>query len=200
MPEPAFLVDGVMEQRIIGRICQGKTVQRLNCNGTDTPLEVIVNRIEFHVRILNNRYSPIVVLIDREKRSSTCQEIGAQISRLLNDRGYAGQFVIGVVDRCIENWILADWGSVVERFKEHDILPAPGDAHFEGTQGKTELKKLLPRELLYNEPTWGKDMFLSCRPDRMYENSASFRSLIDQLDLPCAWLSLVDDRFRPIYK
>ena len=63
MPEPAFLVDGVMEQRIIGHICRGKVVQRLNCNGTDTPLEVIVNRIEFHIRILNNRYSPIIILI-----------------------------------------------------------------------------------------------------------------------------------------
>jgi hypothetical protein len=145
MPEPAFLVDGVMEQRIIGHICRAKTVQRLNCNGTDTPLEVIVNRIEFHIRILNNRYSPIIVLIDREKRSETCEEIVAEMSRLINDRGYGDQLVLGVVDRCIENWILADWNSVVEQFKEYGILTAPERAQFEGKQGKTELKKLLPR-------------------------------------------------------
>ena len=200
MPEPAFLVDGVMEQRIIGHICRGKTVQRLNCNGTDTPLEVIVNRIEFHIRILNNRYSPIIVLIDREKRTKTCEEIAAEMSCLLIARGYGNQFVLGVVDRCIENWILADWSSVAEHFKEYCILTAPEGAHFEGMQGKTELKKLLPRELLYNEPTWGKDMFLSCRVDRIYQNSISFRTFIDQLNLPCAWLSSVGDRFQPIYE
>jgi hypothetical protein len=200
MPEPAFLVDGVMEQRIIGQICRGKTVQRLNCNGTNTPLEVIVNRIEFHIRILNNRYSPIIVLIDREKRRRTCEEIAVEMSRLLSGRGYGGQLVLGVVDRCIENWILADWSSVVEHFKEYRIVTRSEGALFEGTQGKTELKKLLPRELLYNEPTWGKDMFLCCRPDRIYENSASFRTFVDQLNLPCPWLSVVSDRFQPIYE
>jgi Domain of unknown function (DUF4276) len=200
MPEPAFLVDGVMEQRIIGHICRGKTVQRLNCNGTDTPLGVIVNRVEFHIRILNNRYSPIIVLIDREKRRKTCGEIADEISRLLNGRGYSGQFLVSVVDRCIENWILADWSSVTEHFQKYGIRTAPANVRFEGKQGKAELKKLLPRELLYNEPTWGKDMFLSCRPDRIYQNSASFRTFVDQLSLPCPWLSGVSDRFRPIYE
>ena len=200
MPEPAFLVDGVMEQRIIGHICPGKTVQRLNCNGIDTPLEVIVNRIEFHIRLLNNRHSPIVVVIDRERRTKTCEQISGEISDLLSGRGYTGQFVVGVVDRCIENWILADWSSVANRFKQYGIRTAPKGANFEGKQGKSELKKLLPRDLLYNEPTWGKDMFLSCRPERIYQKSASFRAFVDQLNLHCPWLSRLDDRFRPRYK
>jgi hypothetical protein len=200
MPDPAFLVDGVMEQRIISRLCQGKIVQRLNCNGTDTPIEVIVDRIEFHIRILNNRCSPIVVLIDREKRPATCEQIIQQISEKLDERGYGGQYVVGVADRCIENWILADWNNVAERFKEHGIKPIDDCSKFEETQGKTELKRLLPRELLYNEPTWGKDMFLSCRPEKIYENSASFRAFVDKLSMQCPWLTAMHERFRVIYE
>jgi hypothetical protein len=200
MPDPAFLVDGVMEQRIISRLCQGKIVQRLNCNGTDTPIEVIVDRIEFHIRILNNRCNPIIVLIDREKRSATSEQIIQQISAKLDERGYGGQYVVGVVDRCIENWILADWNNVAERFKDNGITPIEDCAKFEGTQGKTELKRLLPRDLLYNEPTWGKDMFLSCRPENIYENSASFRAFIDKLNMQCPWLTVVHERFRAVYE
>jgi hypothetical protein len=160
MPDPAVLVDGIMEQRILQHICQGKPVQRLNCNGKDVSLHAIVDRIEFHIRLLNNRYRPIVILIDRERRRSTSREIATKMNSLLNERGFAGQFVLGVVDRCIENWILADWESVVVRFDEYAIRRSERKTPFESTQGKSELKRLLPRDLLYNEPTWGKDMFL----------------------------------------
>jgi hypothetical protein len=195
MPEPAFLVDGVMEQRILSQICPNKPVRRLNCNGTDVPLEIIVKKVEFHIRLLNNRYFPIVILLDREKRSKTCNEIVAELSKLLNDRGFAGQFVVGVVDRCIENWILADWGSVIEQFG----FPPAKKKVLEGTQGKTELKRLLPAGVLYHEPTWGADLFLCCRAENIYQNSASFRYFFDQLSLPCAWLSSVAIRFCPVY-
>lgn len=200
MPDPAFLVDGVMEQRIISRLCQGKIIQRLNCNGTDTPIVVIVDRVEFHMRILNNRCSPIIVLIDREKRPASCEEISFEISRRLDERGYGGQYVVAVVDRCIENWILADWNNVAERFKEHGLKPIEDCTQYEGKQGKTELKRLLPRELLYNEPTWGKDMFLSCRPEKIYENSASFRAFVDKLNMRCHWLTGVNEGFRIVYE
>jgi hypothetical protein len=42
-------------------------------------------------------------------------------------------------------------------------------------------------------------MFLACRPERIYENSPSFRWFVDQLDLQCRWLIPIADRFRPVY-
>ena len=130
----------------------------------------------------------------------TCEEISTEISNLLNERRYAGQFVVAIVDRCIENWILADWSNVAIRFKQYGVRTAPKGKKFEGKQGKSELKKLLPRDLLYNEPTWGKDMFIACRPERIYQKSASFRAFVDQLKFHCPWLSRLGDRFRPRYK
>jgi hypothetical protein len=200
MPDPAFLVDGVMEQRIQGQICRGKPVQRLNRNGLHVPLSVIVGKIEFHIRLFNNRFHPIVILIDREKRKLTCERIVEEIEGLLKEHGYAGQFVVGVVDRCIENWILADWDSVRIKFSGYQIKQVAAGFQTEGIQGKAAIKRLLPEEILYNEPTWGKDMFLSCRPDEIYRNSASFRNFIDKLNLPCPWLGGVSDRFRAGYE
>jgi|tagenome__1003787_1003787.scaffolds.fasta_scaffold20728160_2 hypothetical protein len=95
MPDPAFLVDGIMEQRILQHICPGKPVQRLNCNGKNVALEIIVDRIEFHIRLLNNRYDPIIILIDREQRRATCADIVSSMNQLLDERGYRGQFVLG---------------------------------------------------------------------------------------------------------
>ena len=56
-----------------------------------------------------------------------------------------------------------DWESVVLRFDEYAIRRPVRNSLFEGTQGKSELRKLLPRDLLYNEPTWGKDTNAGCR-------------------------------------
>jgi len=197
MPEPAFLVDGVMEQRILGQICPRSPVRRLNCNGLDVALDVIVKKAELHIRLLNNRYHPIVILIDREKRSSNCAQIARDLLSLLEDRGYTNQCIVGVVDRCIENWILADWECIVGHY---GFNPLRRSTRTEGSQGKTELKRLLPAGVLYHEPTWGKELFLSCRPEKLYENSPSFRALVDQLDLQCAWLSSLSPRFHPVYE
>src|SRR5690348_2601584 len=115
MPEPAFLVDGVMEQRIIARLCPDRPVRRIECNGHDVALEAIVDRVDLHIRDLNNRYHPIIILIDRETRRSSCEEILSEMRTLLDAKGHANQCVIGVVDRCIENWILADWENVSQK-------------------------------------------------------------------------------------
>ena len=197
MPEPAFLVDGVMEQRIIAQLCPNKPVRRIECNGRDVALEAIVERLDLHIQNLNNKYRPIIILIDQETRESSCEEIIAQLISLLERKGHHSQCVVGVVDRCIENWILADWENV-KRTK--GIAGKSMRGNSEGVQGKVKLKQLLPGDILYHEPTWGKEFFLSCDPRTIYAKSASFRRFVDQLHLPCHWLAPVSERFRPIYE
>ena len=43
MPEPAFLVDGHMEQLIIQQLCPKKPVRRIGCNGDDVSMAAIAN-------------------------------------------------------------------------------------------------------------------------------------------------------------
>jgi len=197
MPEPAFLVDGVMEQKIIAHLCPKKPVRRIECNGRDVALEAIVERLDLHIQNLNNRYSPIMILIDRETREMSCDEIIVQLTSLLEMKGHHGQCVVGVVDRCIENWILADWENV-KRTKAIAGKSMRGNS--EGVQGKVMLKRLRPDDILYNEPTWGKELFLACDPRRIYAKSESFRRFVDQLQLPCHWLAAVSERCRAIYE
>jgi hypothetical protein len=194
MPDPAFLVDGVMEQRILRKLCPGKTAIRIECNEGNVALGAIVKRVDTQIRLLNNRYYPVVILIDRETRKISCDKIMQEITRQLNELGHAGQFVVGVVDRCIENWILADWESVCERngFQYKRLT-----AGHEGTRGKSLLKRHLPKDIFYNEVTWGKELFLSCNPTALYQRSESFRSFLDKLDFPCVWLQGVNQRFLP---
>lgn len=192
MPNPAFLVDGVMEQKIIARLCPNRPVRRIECNGHEVALEAIVERLDLHIQNMNNRYHPIVILIDRETRVASCEEIVAELTSRLDAKGHAGQFIIGVVDRCIENWILADWDNVI---KQMGIEARQLEGDCEGVHGKAVLKRLLPTDILYHEPTWGKDLFLACDPRNIYTRSASFRKFADQLHLPCRWLVSIKDSF-----
>jgi hypothetical protein len=153
MAEPAFLVDGVMEQKIIARLCPNKAVRRIECNGRDVELEAIVKRVDLHIQNLNNRFHPIIILIDRETRSMSSDEIALYISRRLDERGHANQYVVGVVDRCIENWILADWNNVARK-QGFPAKRAP--ASCEGIQGKGALKRLLPEYMFYTTSLRGE--------------------------------------------
>jgi hypothetical protein len=153
MPEPAFLVDGVMEQRIIARLCPNKPVRRIEYNGRDVELEAIVERLDLHIQNLNNRFHPIIILIDRETRSMSSDQIVIDISQRLDERGHRNQYVVGVVDRCIENWILADWDNVARK----QGFPAQRvPASCEGIQGKAELKRLLPKDVFTTSLPGGK--------------------------------------------
>src|ERR1700692_1702768 len=109
MPDPAFIVEGHMEQLIIQKLCPGKPVQRLEINGDQVQISAIVDRIEIIYRILNNRFFPVCVVFDREGRQATCDEILAEVvTEMVARKLDIDQFRIGICDRMIENWILAD--------------------------------------------------------------------------------------------
>ena len=72
MPDPAFLIEGHMEKKILQSVCPGVPIRRIECNGEDVAMSVMAKFIETHIRLLNNRYYPIVIIFDREGRESTC--------------------------------------------------------------------------------------------------------------------------------
>jgi hypothetical protein len=67
MPEPAFLVEGQMEQRIIQSLCPNKPVRLIRCNGDDVSMAAIARALNARLRLLLN-YSPIIIILDRERR------------------------------------------------------------------------------------------------------------------------------------
>lgn len=184
MSNPAFLVDGFMEKLVLGQVCPNKKVNRINCNGNSVSIEAMAKRISSLISLLNNRYYPIIILVDREDRDITCLDFERALLTEIRSNGITDDVRIGVCDRMIENWILSDWetfcsicGTVHSRPEE-----------IEGLMGKSLIKRFYGS---YHETTDGVSLFLKSNPATIYANSPSFRSLADKLaDIECDWISL----------
>ena len=185
MPDPAFIVEGFMEQKIVQRLCPGKKVIRLEMNGTDVSLEAIANQIETQFLSFGNRHYPIIVIFDREERNKDPETLINELLHLLNEnQDMRGQMVVGMPDRMIENWILADWDTLAN----HYGLGERPDENYEGTHGKRKLRSLLPSDCNYHETTDGVDIFIACDPKRISEFSESFFNFERRVCQYCSWI------------
>jgi hypothetical protein len=191
MPNPAFLVDGHMEQKIIQTLCPGAPVRRINCNGRDVPMHVLAKFINTNIRLLGNNHWPLIILVDREGRDTSRQQLIRELRKCLDEYGHAGQSRLGMADRMVENWILADI-DVVKRVYNIDSnnLNMPAD-HYEGVGGKAKLREIVAYKAVYHETTVGVDLFTNCDPHIITEKSTSFREFVSQFshELGCKWLS-----------
>jgi hypothetical protein len=195
MPEPAFLVEGQMEKFIVQRLCPQKPVRLIGCNGDDVSMAAIAKAVDARIRVLQH-YSPIVIILDRERRQEPCEELINQLSQLLDEKQHRGRYIIGMPDRTIENWILSDWAHILE--EDNTYLPL--SENMQGLEhGKSVIRKLMPAGIFYHETTVGVELFLKCRPVQMFAASDSFRALVSRLDnIECWWLKPIDSRFDPI--
>jgi hypothetical protein len=87
MSNPAFLVEGVMEQRFIRYICPDKAVRLIGCNGKKASMKTISTFIERHIKSLGNRHYPIVIILDREQRVEKCSELIDDLTKELEKKG-----------------------------------------------------------------------------------------------------------------
>ena len=194
MPNPAFLVEGQMEQAIVQRICPGSAVRLIGCNGKDVSMTVLSKALNARLQRLS-RYDPVIIILDREQRTEECNILLNDLSLKLDDLGFSGRYILAMPDRTTEVWTLSDWDEVRRRMPEmkeyHDIA--------EGRNGKAIIKKLLPDDVVYHETTIGVEMFMSIRPNVVYMKSDSFREFMDKISLPCHWASSISSRFQPSY-
>lgn len=180
MTNYAFLVDGQQEKKFIQKVCPNRIVRLLNCNGKNVSATAIVDRIETQCRLLGGRCHPIIVLVDREGRDVTANQLCSQIQILINDRKITDNIIVGVADRMIENWILSDRETLANYCEEKNIPIST-----EGENGKAILKKLISN---YHETTVGVELLYQCKPSRMILNSVSFREFFESLPvMQCNW-------------
>lgn len=179
---PAFIVDGLTEKNILEKLCPGKSI-RLSINGKDVSLKKMAEKIVTIIRALDNRNYPIVILTDREKRNDdflkVANDLKQEVVKILKEKNIDVDIRIGVADRMIENWILAD----ADALNNHPEIPTETD----GISGKSWMKKLKPN---YSETADGPDLFLKADALKIYEQSPSFKHFVDQLkDLDCFYLN-----------
>lgn len=180
MINPAFIVDGYTELKIIQHLCPNRPIKRTDLNGKFVKIPLIVKRIASHIRLLGNKYYPIIVLVDKEEREISCVTMIEQIKQGLIEHGLGNQDIrVGVADRMIENWIISDWNSL-------DGKPKDKPKKCEGMNGSAVIKKLKGN---YNKTTDGVDYFISACPKTMFANSDSFRHFINELKgIECEYL------------
>jgi hypothetical protein len=184
---PAILVEGRMEKLLVEALCPGSCVRIINCNGDEVSLEAIAKRVGTLARLEQKRFSPIIVLLDREGRAAESSKIKRELLALLRQENVAVPVIVGVPDRMIENWILADIETVA-RFIQ--IKTKPSTQPFEGTAGEARLKELLPETFTYVKTIHGVEWFKNCDSEIISQNSASFREFVSALaDLKCKWLA-----------
>ena len=152
MFNPAFIVEGQMEQRIIGKLCPGQPIRRLGCNGDGVAIARVCDFIETQVRTLGNRNHPIIVLFDREERDQTVAEIRTEIVATLVGKGLGDHDIrVFVADRETEDWYLLDTESICDYYG----LKKPIVKLF----GKAGLARLLKPAVDYHETSIGVELF-----------------------------------------
>ena len=184
--KPAFFVDGHMELKILKKLGVKTKVVRTNLNGKKVKITAIAKKISSDIRALNGRYSPLIILIDREGREETADEIIQKLKAELHAESIEGNVIVGVADRMIENWILADWETFV---REIEPKPKKDYGSFVGKRGKSIVKKYMPS---YQETTDGVRLFCKSRSSVIRANSDSFNKFISQimeLNYDCYWLN-----------
>jgi Domain of unknown function (DUF4276) len=184
---PAYLVEGDLEQRFIQSVCSNQPVQKIGLNGKSVSIPAIAKRIGTQARLLQRHHNPLVVVFDREARVETCAQIEAMLRDLLRSEDVNADILIGIADREIENWLLADW-ETFRRCSSCTVENPPNPV--DGAHGKKQLKQLLPQGATYTETIEGAAWLKKCIPQRIAENSQSFANFLAQMrGLECWWLS-----------
>lgn len=176
MSNPAFIVDGFTEKNIIDRICPKKPIRRTDLNGKDVALDAIAERLAMHIRLLGNRYYPIIIIIDKETRDISPSDMADYLINKLNELGITDQDIrISIADRMIENWLIADRNI----FDVNDEIPELTD----GLNGASILKKKFGN---YSKATDCLKLINNFDAKTAYENSQSFKDFIDKIeDIEC---------------
>jgi len=175
MSRPAFIVEGDQEQKVIQQICPGIPVVKHRTNGKTVELAVAAKVISSLINIRYRNHYPIIVLFDRESRTESVVAIKKQLSELIKDATGNIQLIVGIPDRMIENWLLADPRNIADKLKgTHSRMS-------EGVNGKAFIKKNICTKNTYHETVEGVEWFLTASSKEMYKNSTSFKSFIDDL-------------------
>lgn len=180
MINPAFIVDGFTERNIIQNICPGAPIRRTDLNGKDVSIEAMAKKIASLIRLLNNRHYPIVILVDKESRKISCEEMISKLEASIKSEGINDiDFRVGVADRMLENWIIADW----DKLKTKKGKPSSTDC----INGCGKLKELIGS---YGKTTDCVEMFLNADVKKIYKNSPSFKIFADKIaDIDCEYIN-----------
>lgn len=179
MVKIAALVEGHTETHFINATFPKPHFQRPFPNGKDVSLDLIAESISDALEVVGGEIDAILVLLDREGRAITAQDMAVELSGKLKKLGCNRKIHIGVTDRHLENWILADQEAIREKFQREDFFYA-GD----GTRGKAILESVAGYAM---SPIDKARLLKSCSAIRAKTRSQSLLSWLDSCDFEWHW-------------
>ncbi len=182
MSRPAFIIDGFTEKLILDKICPGCKIARTDLNGKTVTIKAIAKKISAMIRLLGNRFYPIIIVVDKEDREQSCDILIEELTDELIKNGCGDQDMrIFFADRMIENWIIADW-NILNNSKEKPLI----------TDGLRASKIIKDSFGTYSKTIDGVELFLKCNSKILYKNSPSFKKMIDGIqDIECYYKDIV---------
>ena len=136
-----------------------------------------------HCRLLKGKYHPVVIVIDREERTQSAIELRDELINEIRQNNVNDEIIVGIADRMIENWILADEDCFSDMAKRKLKTCSITD----GLHGKSQLSHCIGT---YHETTTGVKLLLKCRPSVMRKRNLSFKEFIDKIPEDfCWWVS-----------
>lgn len=187
MINPAFIVDGHMEKRILQLLCPGQPIRLLNCNGKNVSYDVAAKHAATLIRLLK-RYYPIIIIFDRENRSDNSIEVADKLLKAIRVHSIQPvDILIGVPDCMAENWMLADINAINTYYGLSEPIT---QTCFDGIHGKGKIRSLIGNKN-YSETQDGPEIFIKCSVDSLCSNSSSFKAFYSIIinSLSCRWLS-----------
>jgi hypothetical protein len=183
----AFIVDGQQEKLVLQRLCTDVPIKTTNLNGKDVKLQVIVKTVASLIRLLKGRYFPVFVIIDREGRPETSEQIERYLREELKEVLDMSEdcIVVSVPDRMLENWIIAG-NPMCEN--DQPLYSTP-ESNPDGSNGKVLIKKQMRDKKLYYYET-GNGVEMCCKMDfkGAANRSTSFHRFYSQIAPYCARL------------
>jgi hypothetical protein len=169
-----------METHFVNSTYANAIVQRPFPNGDDVALDLIIECINDQLETVGGEIKKVIVLMDREGRHISASEMANLIAAGVSHKNPGRAFYIGVSDREIENWILADEQAVAVQCGN------PGYGYdCEGRNGKSVLQKLTDGvDLGYRD----KALLLKASyASRIRAKSPSFDNFVGSLDFEWWW-------------
>jgi len=173
------LVEGHTETHFVQSSYGNAIVQRPFANGDSVSLDLIAEAIVEHLDTISGSITKVLILLDREGRDLSPGEVRSALWAKIHPHCGTRKIYIGVSDRQIENWILADEIGMRERFSAPDFV-YPGD----GLGGKNALKALSGSDASFRDKAeWLK----STSTTQSRQNSKSLDDFLVQIDFFWPW-------------
>jgi len=174
------LVEGHTETHFVKQTYGNSIVLRPFPNGDDVAIELIIESILDVMGTIGGGITKVLILLDREGRDISASDMRKMIGDAISETCRHCTVSVGVTDRHIENWILADEDRVRQQYGPADYA-YPGD----GFRGKGMFEKMIGGVSI--GPLDRALVLKACSAVRAMGKSESLAALIDQVDFDWNW-------------